>query len=351
MIRVEVQAILDKARGGEAPSRGDCVTLLEQPEASPEASAMIAMADAISRRRFGNAGTIGGQIGIEVAPCVGNCGMCIFGADFTPFQQQHRLSMEEILVLARQFVDGHRLERLYLMTMHRFDLDWLLDVVAAVRKDLGPGVDLVANIGDFDLAQARLLKSAGFDGVYHVCRLREGIDSRLDPVQRRRTMQAARDAELDLHTCCEPIGPEHSPQEIVEQMFLGIELGCSRHAAMRRVAVPGTPMADRGQISQRRLAQAVAVVCLANLENKQLRDIGVHEPNVLALCSGANSICAESGANPRDVELETEQHLGLTVKDCCDMLREAGYTHARLGDGRLASLLGGETISNQIPVK
>jgi biotin synthase len=348
VIRSEVQAILDKARGGKAPSREECVLLLEQPEASPETSAMTALADAISRRRFGNAGTIGGQIGIEVAPCVGNCGMCIFGAEFTPFRQRQRLPLEEILLRARQFVRGDRLERLYLMTMHRFDLDWLLDVVAAVRKDLGPKVDLVANIGDFDLAQAKLLKSAGFDGVYHVCRLREGIDSRLDPAQRRRTMQAAREAGLDLHTCCEPIGPEHSAQEIVEQMFLGIELGCSRHAAMRRVAVPGTPLADRGQISQRRLAQAVAVVCLANLENKLLRDIGVHEPNVLALCSGANSICAESGANPRDVELETQQSLGLTVDDCCSILREAGYSHLRLADSRLTSLLGDEITCNQI---
>lgn len=337
MIRTDVQAILDEARGGRAPSRQQCVTLLEQPEASPETSAMMALADAMSRRRFGNAGTIGGQIGIEVAPCAGNCGMCAFGADFTSFPPQ-RLSREEILLRAHQFVEGGRLERLYLMTMHLFDLDWLLDVVAAVRRELGPGVNLVANIGDFDLAQARLLKSAGFDSVYHVCRLREGIDSRLDPVRRCGTMRAAREAGLELHTCCEPIGPEHSPQEIVEQMFLGIELGCSRHAAMRRVAVPGTPLADRGHISQRRLAQAVAVVCLANLENRNLCDVGVHEPNVLGLCAGANSICAESGANPRDTELRTEQHLGLTVWDCCNILREAGYSRVRLHDGHTEPL-------------
>jgi hypothetical protein len=78
---------------------------MEQPEASPETSAMIAVADAISRGRFGNAGSINGQIGIEVAPCAGNCGMCVFGANFTPFQPQ-RLSLEDILLRARQFVGG-----------------------------------------------------------------------------------------------------------------------------------------------------------------------------------------------------------------------------------------------------
>jgi len=163
-------------------------------------------------------------------------------------------------------------------------------------------------------------------------------------------MQAAREAGLELHTCCEPIGPEHSAQEIVDQIFLGIELGCSRHAAMRRVAVPGTPLADRGQISQRRLAQAVAVVCLANIENRDLCDIGVHEPNVLGLCSGANSVCAESGANPRDTELQTEQNRGITVWDCCSILREAGYTHLRLGDGHTESLDAAESVCGQLSV-
>jgi biotin synthase len=151
-------------------------------------------------------------------------------------------------------------------------------------------------------------------------------------------MQAAREAGLDLLTCCELIGPEHTAQEIVDQMFIGIELGCSAHAAMRRIAVPGTPLAARGQISQRRLAQAVAVVCLANLENGNLRDIGVHEPNVVGLCSGANSVCAESGANPRDTQLETEEGLGLTVWDCCDLLGEAGYDHVKRFDGRVEPL-------------
>ena len=350
MIRAEVQSILDKAAAGCAPSRSECVTLMEQPEASPEVSAMTALADTTSRRRFDNAGTIGGQIGIEVAPCEGNCGMCVFGADFTRFEPQ-QLSLDEIQLRARQFVEGDGLERLYLMTMHSFDFDWLLDVVAAVRRDLGSGVDLVANIGDFDLSQARLLKSAGFDGVYHVCRLREGVDSALDPARRRRTMQAVREAGLDLHTCCEPIGPEHSPQEIVDQIFLGIEAGCSRHGAMRRVAVPGTPLADRGQISLRRLAQAVAVVCLANLENQELYDIGVHEPNVLGLCSGANSVCAESGANPRDTDLQTEQNRGRTVWDCRNILREAGYDNLRLNGGRTVSVGVRESTDSQIRVK
>ena len=337
MIDAEVRRILERASEGRAPSRKECVTLLEQSAASPEASCTIATADALSRRRFGNAGVIGGQIGIEIAPCAGNCGMCVFGAEFTTLPAS-RLSLDDILFRARQFVEGGRLERLYLMTMHHFDFDWLLDVVAAVRREVGAGVSLVANIGDFDLPQARLLGSAGFDGIYHVCRLREGVDSRLDPVRRRGTMQAAREAGLDLLTCCEPIGPEHTAQEIVDQMFIGIELGCSAHAAMRRIAVPGTPLAARGQISQRRLAQAVAVVCLANLENSNLRDIGVHEPNVVGLCGGANSVCAESGANPRDTQLETEEGLGLTVWDCCDLLGEAGYDQIKRFDGRVEPL-------------
>ena len=69
-----------------------------------------------------------------------------------------------------------------------------------------------------------------------------------------------RDAGLDFYYCCEPVGPEHTPEELVEQMFLGIQYGCFQHAAMRRVFVPGIPLSSRGQITELRLGQVVAVV-------------------------------------------------------------------------------------------
>ncbi len=79
----------------------------------------------------------------------------------------------------------------------------------------------------------------------------------------------------------EPIGPEHSTQELVDQLSLGIDLGCFQHAAMRRVAILDTPLSKKGQISNIRLAQVVEVVALAPLGCSETKTVAVHEPNLL----------------------------------------------------------------------
>jgi biotin synthase len=137
---------------------------------------------------------------------------------------------------------------------------------------------------------------------------------------------------MDWYYCCEPIGPEHSTEELVDQMFLGIEMGCFQHAAMRRVNVANTPLCQKGIISDRRLAQIVAVVTLASLGCAETTNIAVHEPNLLGLVSGANAIYAETGANPRDENSDTARGRGLDVDDCRVMLAESGFQYLLLGD-------------------
>jgi hypothetical protein len=210
--------------------------------------------------------------------------------------------------------------------MHVFKLDRLLEVVQLVRKEIPTHTQIVVNVGDFEAVQARQMRAAGVSGAYHVCRLREGIDTSLDPAARRKTFEAIRGAGLDFYYCCEPIGPEHTPEEMADQILIGIEFGCLQHAAMRRVLVPGAPLATRGQITESRLAQVVAVVAFATLGLKEIRQIAVHEPNLLGLAAGANTIYAETGANPRDTEEDTSRNRGLDIAACRKMLYEAGFT-------------------------
>jgi len=113
---------------------------------------------------------------------------------------------------------------------------------------------------------------------------------------------------------------------------VGIEQGCFQHAAMRRVYVPGAPLAHRGQITERRLAQVVAVVSLACLNVRETQSIAVHEPNLLGLAAGANTVYAETGANPRDLAADTTGHRGLDMRGCRKMLYEAGFTALLRGD-------------------
>jgi biotin synthase len=300
----KIIGILDKARNGLAPGREECIFLLQFPETSLEAALVRAVSDSITRQRFDNQGIILGQIGVEIAPCPGMCRFCGFGQGHTTFESSF-MSDENILLNADSFTASGELYALFLMTMHAFDFERLIHIVGMVKKRIPRDTQIVVNNGDFHQAQARDLKAAGVTGAYHVRRLREGIDTALDPEHREKTIRAIKDSGLDWYYCCEPIGPEHSPQELVEQIFIGLEFGCLQHAAMRRVYHPSAPLSLRGQISELRLAQITAVVALATLACRETKSIAVHEPNLLGLAAGANAVYAESGANPRDTEKNT----------------------------------------------
>jgi biotin synthase len=333
----KVERILDAALNGKPPTKEDCEFLLTFSETSIEASMIRAVADAISRQRFGNEGIVLGQIGVEISPCPGKCKFCSFGEGHTTFESG-MMSENDILASTANFTNSGELYALFLMTMHTFDFHRLLDIVTLVRRKIPQETQIVVNIGDFDSPQAVDLKAAGVNGAYHICRLREGLDTALDPAQRKRTIRTIKDCGLDWYYCCEPIGPEHSPEELAEQIFLGIEYGCFQHAAMRRVYVPSAPLAPYGQISELRLAQVVAVVTLATLNCSGMRSIAVHEPNLLGLAAGANTVYAETGANPRDTEEDTSGHRGLDISACKQMLYEAGFTNLLVSPDRRVPL-------------
>ena len=194
----------------------------------------------------------------------------------------------------------------------------------AVRKVLDPNMPLVANVGDFDTVQAKELVDAGFTAIYHVVRLREGVDTKIEPSTRLTTIKSAKAAGLDLSYCVEPIGPEHSHEEIVDAMLLGRELKPSVMATMRRIAVPGIELSRFGQISEIELAKIEAITRLAI--GGSIRAMGVHEANSHSLTAGANQIYAETGSNPRDEFEDTVKGRGLTVENCRQMLSEAGFS-------------------------
>ncbi len=306
--------------------------MLEFDELAAEARAIGAVADICSRRRFNNEAILLGQIGIEVGACPAACAFCAFGEGHSEFETQ-RMPEEEIRQRAKAFTSDYPLYALFLMTTHEFDGDWVLRTVGTVRDVVPEHTQIVVNIGDFGPDFASELADAGVDGAYHVLRLDEGEHTELDPADRMATFEAIKEAGLDWYYCCEPVGPEHTPEEIVEQIFVGVDGGCFQHAAMRRVYNAASPLADRGQITERRLAQVVAVVTLASLNCPETRNIAVHEPNLLGLAAGANVVYAETGANPRDREADTAGSRGFDVRSCCTMLYESGFTHLLRGDG------------------
>ena len=328
---MQFQEILEKAENGQPLSRKDCGYLLRLDEKSFEAGLLRATAASIIRKKNENSAIILGQIGIDIKPCPGGCRFCTFGEKHTHF---HRVQMseEELAKEIEAFCHYGDLYGLYLMTMHDYDMDYFLKCVELARKIAPSATQIWANVGDTSLAGFKELRDAGVTGVYHVCRLREGIDTDLKPEDRIQSMRNALAAGLELYTCCEPIGPEHSVDELVDNIFIGIEMEIYQHAAMRRVAVPGAPLAHYGQISELRLAQIVAVIALASATVPTMAYMGVHEPNELCYTSGANIITAESGGNPRDTSADTAKNRGMNMARCRKMLFECGFDYLRRGD-------------------
>lgn len=127
---------------------------------------------------------------------------------------------------------------------------------------------------------------------------------------------------MDLYYCIEPIGPEHSYEELTTEILRAKELEIDVMAAMRRVPVMGTPLQAAGQIPALELTKIVAVT---NIVVNPSHAMNVHEPIQAAMLAGVNQLYAEVGANPRDTESHTEQNRGFDTTTAWKMLNEFGY--------------------------
>jgi 2-iminoacetate synthase ThiH len=96
-IHTTIQSILEQAQAGKAPTREECISLLQLPEQSYESALLRATADQLSRAKFGHAGMLLAQIGIEIAPCRANCKFCSFARINTDLPV-HKMSLEDILL-------------------------------------------------------------------------------------------------------------------------------------------------------------------------------------------------------------------------------------------------------------
>jgi len=341
----KVNRILKDAQEGRPITKGEATVLLVLPEYSLEASVLRATANTISRQRFRNTALLLGQIGVDMAPCDGDCAFCLFAKSHTTIQSAV-LSTDEGVARCERFAAGGA-QGVFLMTMHRFRFEWFRDLCAELHRRIPPQLEILANVGDVTASQLKEFCDAGVSGAYHVCRLREGTDSCMDPKDRRATIERILDAGLSWYNLCEPIGPEHTPEELAEQIWLGVDLPCRQHGAMQRFPVPGSPLYHHGQISLARLGQVVAVVVLATIGKEETKSIAVNVSNLVALFSGANAFFPEAG-EPTEQEVQQgrpdskegfttalwQQSNEITTADCRSMMLAAGFSHLMDTEGR-----------------
>jgi biotin synthase len=319
---MNIRDLMRKSQDDEQLSRTELIQLLSLPPDSVDSYLVMAEANRLSKVLTENKAEVHAQLALNLAPCPCNCLFCAFAQKNRVFSAETRLTAEEAVAYAQQFEkDGAN--AIFVMTTAQYPLGLFLEISREIGKNLDPKTLLIANVGDQSLVDARKIKEAGYSGVYHALRLREGIDTALSPVMRKKSIHNFQEAGLKVGTCVEPVGPEHTNEELADMILFTASFHPSFSGAARRIPIPGTELAARGSISELRMAQIVAVTRLG-MPRTVLGNC-THEPCTLGGLAGANLFWAEVGANPRDTKEKTEEGRGETVESCHTIIRECGW--------------------------
>lgn len=335
---MNINNLIEKAYSGHEITKEECIEMLKLDDTSKDAFLIRAAATDLIRKRNYNSGYIFAQIGLACSPCTGNCSFCSFAKDYTKFSKIE-LTDEEIIEKVNELNYDGSLYGLYLMMMHEYDLDRFIECIRIVKHTLKTPTLIFSNVGDSSYESFVRMKEAGLDGVYHCWRLGEGKDTNLSPESRKETMRNAKKAGLEVLDALEPIGPEHTPEEMAEHIFFSKEMNVLQCGAMKRINVPGTSFENMGEISQLTLSKIEAVMVLTFACMDRMPIMGLHEPNIIGFVSGANMISAETGVNPRDTAEDTSKGRGWDVARCKNLLREAGFESIVSGDGTRMPLI------------
>ena len=327
---MEIHDLMRKSQDGEILSHSELVYLLGLSPDSSESYLVMAEANRISKELSLGQAEVHAQLALNLAPCPSNCLFCSFAQVNGVFTEETRLEPEQAVRYAKQF-ESDGANAVFVMTTANYPFERFLEISQEIRRNLKPETTLVANVGDQSYEDAKKLKDSGFSGVYHALRLREGTDTSLSPEKRKKSIRNFQDAGLEVGTCVEPVGPEHTDTELAEMIEFTASFNPAYSGAARRIAIPNTQMALLGMINELRMAQVVAVTRLGM--PRTVMGNCTHEPCTLGAAAGANLFWAEVGANPRDIEEKTEEGRGETVESCRTLFRECGW-HSWIGPSR-----------------
>jgi biotin synthase len=319
---VHIDKLIKKSRVGDVLSREELVYLLSLAPDSAETYLVMAEATRVSKELSCGKAEVHAQFAINLAPCACNCLFCSFAKINDIFSVATELTPEQAVAYACQF-ESDGANAVFIMSTAKYPFERFIEMSREVRKNMKPETTMIANVGDQSHKNAIRLKEAGFSGVYHAVRLREGKDTGLSVEKRKQSIRNFKEAGLEVGTCVEPVGPEHTNEELAEMIEFTASFDPSYSGAARRIPIPGTEIAKRGVITEMRMAQIVAVTRLGM--PRSVMGNCTHEPCTLGAIAGANLFWAEVGANPRDIEEKTEQGRGETVSSCRSIFQESNW--------------------------
>lgn len=294
--------IVHKGLEGNGLSEDEILALYEVEETSKEAAYIRWAGQELSMEAADGIAEIHAQIGLNSTICPKNCKFCSFAACNASRKGKYELPKEDVLEYTKIYVEeGANL--ILLLTTASYNFDKLEEMAGAVREVIPADLPLLVNTEDMTLERAKRLKAVGVNGAYHAIRMREGIDTGIPVEDRFKTFDVMREAGLKLSTCVEPVGPEHTPEEITEATLRCISSNPVTSGVGKRVAVPGTQLYDLGMLTDVANANMVAIYRLAH--GRDLR-LNCSANTVMTAASGANLAWAEMGTNPRDTVERTE---------------------------------------------
>jgi Biotin synthase and related enzymes len=295
----EIVEKIDKARetamSGKEVDRATLLEFLRLPTDSGECDYLRSTAGEMKQTIVGNKVFIATAIGLDWVPCAGNCSFCSLGEKWRLVKETAEIPDDEVVKIIRNIYNkGYRV--FTLRTTEYYDLDHLSRLGKKVRKEV-PEDDytLGVNTGELTFDQAEMLYESGYTSAYHVVRLREGIDTPFDPELRLQTMRNIHRSRLNLGASIDPLGIEHTNEEILDQVDLLKQFSPRSMGIIRRICVPGTPKGDYEMVSDKRLAQVLATLRIAK------RDwmVACGQASPVVLKSGSGTITCETGASPR----------------------------------------------------
>ena len=297
-----VLEIIDKAMEGNGLTREETRDLYSVGPYTKEAALIRWAGQELSMQATGGIAEIHAQIGLNATTCPKNCLFCSFARVNDVRKGVYEVPKADVLEYAKRYVDqGANL--LLMLTTASYKFEMLEDMVASVREVIPADMPLLINTEDLSLERAKRLKAAGAQGAYHAVRMREGVDTTIPVEERMATFANLREAGLKLSTCVEPVGPEHTPDELTEATFRCIESDPKTSGVGRRISVPNTKLYDRGMLNDVEVAVMVAIYRLATGIDYQLN---CSAGTSMAASAGANLAWAEVGTNPRDTVERTE---------------------------------------------
>ncbi len=292
-----IQRAKESALAGKLLDRESIIALLQIDPQSEECEALGKAAREVTSVICKDRAYLWAAVGIDYRACPMNCNYCSLGEKWGIVKEESEFKDEEVLELVKRYVD-QGVRWIVLRTTQFYSLDKLIELSKKIKQCVHGEYELGLNVGEFDENVAKKMEDAGLEFVYHTLRLREGIDTRFDPAERLATLQAVTNSQLKLVFLVEPLGVEHTNEEIADTFLTAMKYGAVVTGCMERVPVEGTPLGELPAISERRLAQVIAVTRLAAGVNAP--DICVHRASKLAMGWGANVTVVETGAIPRD---------------------------------------------------